>query len=373
MTSGASAYEGAARRALPACALLLALGVAPEARAQPSPDGGSPPDAAVAGDRQAQAEAAFSEAMEAWRIGDCLGAARGFERAMALVPHPDTRYNLARAYECAPDGIPRAIEEYERFLTETASDVDRREVRERLERIRATPVDVTVTSEPLGAAVAVDGETSPSARTPCHLRLAPGPHAVELTLPRHQSAVRRVVVAPGVAQDVHVDLAALPAPTPTPAPDRILTRRAGRTLSGRVGLVTGFAVPRDLPVFEVGVEGAVTWRRSLTAQAHATWIYTDGSPFVVGGDLGWVFVIDEVDLGLFVSGSALLQCDTSCREDTLRRDSEQFVGGFAVRADVVLHPRLAVGLFGRAAWRNFDLTDSEGLLASGGLSLSLFL
>jgi hypothetical protein len=144
-------------------------------------------------------------------------------------------------------------------------------------------------------------------------------------------------------------------------------------VSGRAALLGGFSVPRDRPVLAFGVEAGVFVRRSITALAHAIWIDTDGAPFLLGADLGWTFPLSDLDLGIFVTGSALFQCDLSCREATFRRDEQQFVGGFAVRADVVLHPRLALGLFGRASWRNFDLSNSEALLATGGIALSLHL
>ncbi len=369
--------DGRVTRYAPLACALAALSALPHpARAQTAPEGQSSQAPPGEGDRQVLAEAAFAQAMEAWRRSDWIAAVEGFSRAMELVPHPHTRYNLARALEHA-DEVSRAIAEYERFLAETTDPDDRREVEGRVATLRARPVEVILTSEPLEASVTVDAEARPSAQTPCHIRLTPGAHVVVVERAGYARAVRRIVVEVGVPQDVRVQLEASAAPVVTPpvvpAPDRISTRRGGRVFSGRAGLITGFSVPRDRPVFAVGVEGGVFYRRSLAAQAHAMWIDTDGAPVLVGADLGWVFALDDVDLGVFVSGSALFQCDTSCRAATLRRDSEQFVGGFAVRADVVLHPRLAVGLFGRAAWRNFDLTNSEGLLASGGLSLSLFL
>lgn len=371
MAHRAAASIGGSRGALLACAL-AALCALPRGALAQSADAGA--DAAP--DREARAAAAFAQALEAWRNSDCIAASAAFARAMEIVPHPDTRYNLARALECAPD-VPAAIAEYERFLTESADPDDRREVEGRLVTLRRRPGQVFLSTDPLDATVTVDAGESPAGHTPCRLTLAPGAHVIVIERAGFERTVQRVVVAPGASQDLTVALVARAAaaapPVVAPPPDRVLARRTGRTFSARAGLVTGFSVPLDRPVFVVGLEAGLFYRRSLSAQAHAMWIDTLGAPFLVGGDLGWVFVLDEVDLGLYLSGSALLQCDTACREGTLRRDAEQFIGGVAVRADVALHPRLAVGLFGRAAWRNFDLTNSEGLLASGGLSLSLFL
>lgn len=320
----------------------------------------------------AQAQAAFDEAIEAWRRGDCIAAVQGFERALAAVEHPDTRYNLARALECANE-VARAIAEYERFLGQCTDPSDRAEVTARLATLRARPVEVYLTTEPLGAIVRVDGETDTAHRSPCHLRLSPGTHILTLEHEGHRPEVRRVVVEAGVPQDVHVPLTALPAAPPRPASERPLLRREGRVVAPRVAFVGGFSVPRDRPELAVGLEAGVFMRRSLTAQAHVLWINADNAPVLVGADLGWTFALSEVDLGLFLTGSALFRCDLSCREDTFRRDEQQFVGGFAVRADVILHPNLGLGLFGRAAWRNFDLSNSEAVLATGGIAVSLHL
>jgi hypothetical protein len=322
---------------------------------------------------EVRAQAAFDEAIVAWRRGDCIAAVEGFSRAMEAAAHPDTRYNLARALECANE-VARAIGEYERFLQESTDAADRQEVTQRLATLRARPVEVFLTTEPLEATVRVDGAEGPPERTPCRLRLAPGTHLLSIDHAGFRPVVHRVVVEPGVAQDVHVPMTALPAaPPPPPEVDRVANRRVGRMVSGRAALLGGFSVPRDRPVLAFGVEAGVFVRRSITALAHAIWIDTDGAPFLLGADLGWTFPLSDLDLGIFVTGSALFQCDLSCREATFRRDEQQFVGGFAVRADVVLHPRLALGLFGRASWRNFDLSNIEALLATGGIALSLHL
>lgn len=353
-----------ARPRLARCALSLSLLALPAAAR-----GQSRPAA------EADAQAAFDGAIAAWRRGDCAAAAGGFERAMALAAHPDTRYNLARALECANE-VARAIVEYERFLAESGDSADRAEVSARLTGLRQRPVEIYLTTAPLDATVRVDADSVVPLRSPCHLRLAPGSHLVAIEREGFRPEVRRIVVEPGVAQDVHVVLPALPAPAlppAAPALDPVASRRGGRPIAPRVALLAGFSVPRDRPELAVGIEAGLLLRRSLTAQAHAIWITAANAPVLLGADLGWTFALSEVDLGLFVSGSALFRCDVSCREDTFRRDEQQFVGGFAVRADVLLHPRLGLGLFGRAAWRNFELTNSEALLATGGVAVSLHL
>ncbi len=358
------------------CAGALVLGAPARLSAQPirpPSDAGVTVDGGAPETPQRRADALFQAATEAWNRGDYPAAARGFTEAYEALPHPWTLYNLGRALESGGE-VARAVEVYTRYLREAPDAPDRAEVQGRLETLRRRPVEVFLTSEPLDAAVRVDDETVASARTPCRLQLTPGAHVVVLDRQGYRQRVERVVVEAGVARDLRVPLEALSTggegPRAPTANERVLARRRSRWVSWRLALIGGFAVPRDRPTLALGLEGGLFVRRSFSVQVNAFWIDTDGSPFSIVGDIGWVFVIDEIDLGLFVHGGALLQCDTSCRESTFRRDSEQFIGGFTVRAEVLLHPHVGIGLFGRASWRNFDFT-SEGLLASGGLSVGM--
>ncbi len=94
---------------------------------------------------------------------------------------------------------------------------------------------------------------------------------------------------------------------------------------------------------------------------------------LITGEVGWTWVGDDIDVGVLAHAGALLGCDTACREGTFRRDSVQFVGGLTVKADVLFHPRVGVGLFGRVSWRNLDVSNSDALLSAVGLSVSFFL
>lgn len=357
------------------CAGVLTLAVPARLLAQPvrpPSDAGVTADGGVQPSPPQRADALFQAATEAWNRGDYPAAARGFAEAYEALPHPWALYNLGRALESGGE-VARAVEVYTRYLREAPDARDRGEVEGRLETLRRRPVEVFLTSEPLDAAVRVDDESVASARTPCRLQLTPGVHVVVIDRAGYRQRVERVVVEAGVARDLRVPLEALQrgdGPRALTVNERVLARRQSRWVSWRLALLGGFAVPRDRPTLSLGLEGGLFVRRSLSVQVNALWIDTDGSPFSIVGDIGWVFLIDEIDLGLFVHGGALLQCDTSCRESTFRRDSEQFIGGFTVRAEVLFHPHLGIGLFGRASWRNFDFT-SEGLLASGGLSVGM--
>jgi hypothetical protein len=148
-----------------------------------------------------------------------------------------------------------------------------------LVQIESRPPSLTVTSDPPGAVVAVDGQAM--GRTPVTLRdLSPGGHSVAVALTGHVTASRTVELRPGGSHEVNVTLESEPAP-PSPPP---LTQTAPPALTppplvqasppppahpGRtakiLGLVAGGAAL---------VSGAVaiyTWRtyRDLEDSAHS--------------------------------------------------------------------------------------------------------
>ena len=135
--------------------------------------------------------------------------------------------------------------------------------------IEAKPT-LTVTSDPTGASVTVDGTAA--GRTPVTLRdLTPGPHTVVFSMTGHQSATRNVELRAGGSQEVTAALEALPPPVahhhaepPPPAPEP-LVRAAPPTPAqptehpGRTAKILGGAL------FGAGVLAAtvmiVTWSR----------------------------------------------------------------------------------------------------------------
>ena len=128
-----------------------------------------------------------------------------------------------------------------------------------LVEIEAKPT-LTVTSDPSGANVSVDGQSS--GRTPLTLRdLSAGPHTVTVTMAGRQPFSRTVDLRPGAAQDVVATLEAEPPPvvahkepppvktpepppliTPTPTPPPLTNEHPGRTAKIIAGVLVGAAV-----------------------------------------------------------------------------------------------------------------------------------
>lgn len=351
----------------------LLLSAAPATRAQ-SHDGG------VISAREA-ADLMFREALGQYQRGEYLSAAQGFRQAYALSPHPHALYNLARALESAGE-VREALATWVGYLAQAGDAAVREEAESRIAALRAREVELFVASEPLDVAVTVDAAVDATARTPARLRLRPGAHVLIFRREGFRDRIARVEIAPGEPQDLRVSLEALPRPAPSPvssgpaaplAEQRILGRRRGGLaglFSARVAATFGIAWPRETLRFANGVDLTLFVRRLFAVQFHALRIEDQGVPLTLLGEVGWVYVADDIDVGFFLHLGGLLDCAEACREGTSARE---LLGGGTVRADVMLHPRIGVGLFARFSWRDFNLTRSEALLSSMGFSVSLFL
>jgi hypothetical protein len=69
---------------------------------------------------------------------------------------------------------------------------------------RGDPARLTVQSEPMGAAVTIDGRAAGD--TPLSLELSPGPHEVAVAAPGHAGTRKKILLDPGVRGLVSVDL-----------------------------------------------------------------------------------------------------------------------------------------------------------------------
>ncbi|MEZ4407155.1 MAG: PEGA domain-containing protein [Polyangiales bacterium] len=337
--------------------------------------------------RRVEAQRAFAQAEAAFSAGDWRAAAEGFTEANALLPHPHAVFNAARSWERAGE-VPRAIEQYARYVAMATTDAERTEGEAALARLRAIPATLTVESEPAGASVFLDGATESVGVTPHVASLPAGTHRVALTRAGFRGAEAEVSLSPGAAERERLILVAEAPPAPPPPPpaasaprpppsapslyDRIVARRE-RPFTMRFSLLGGFAAPRDRQNLALGAELAVFYRRHLTFMLQGLTIDTDGAPFLMTGDVGWAITTDDLDVTVGVHGGALFRCDVACREGSFGRDEVQFIGGFTLKADVVFHPRVSAGLYGRISWRNLDVLDTASLLTSLGLSVSVYL
>jgi hypothetical protein len=163
------------------------------------------PEADAAGPDEATRERArtsFQAAQQAYGEGNYQQAYEQFLVAYEAIPSPHAEYWIAKSLDgIGGDRSADAARAYRTFLANpNASHVGEDKVAEaktRYEALRATlPARLTVTTDPAGAGVTVDGAPAPSP-TPLTVELAPGPHKIEVTLDGYEKAALDVALQGG--------------------------------------------------------------------------------------------------------------------------------------------------------------------------------
>jgi len=153
-------------------------------------------------DREAAQQKA-REGMEAFDAGRFLDAARLFEEAQALFPHPSNLFNAAKAWEKAAE-YQKAADAYRAYLdlyaaqNAGAAPPDGEDVLRTIEVMRqkaflALP-EVTIDSDPPGADIYVDDPERLLGQTPYTTHLPEGAHKVFLRKPGYQGFEREFLV-----------------------------------------------------------------------------------------------------------------------------------------------------------------------------------
>jgi tetratricopeptide (TPR) repeat protein len=171
---------------------------------------------AQAGDARARARAAYNEAQRLFDAGDFAGALEHFQQAYDIGQTAVVLLAIASAQERL--GRPAdARATLERYLRERPDAPDRADVERRIAALPAATAPatgtVTVTSDPPGAAIVVDGESS-GATAPTELTLGPGEHSIALALSGYELATESVTVTAGGTHTVSATLTAMPEPEP---------------------------------------------------------------------------------------------------------------------------------------------------------------
>jgi hypothetical protein len=103
-----------------------------------------------------QAKAAFERAVEAEHRKDWRTAIEEFQTAYDLVPHADVLHNIAMNFERLEE-YRDAATYYRRYLDESGDPPDRKKIEKLIAKLRGRPGVVTITSDPEGADVEIDG------------------------------------------------------------------------------------------------------------------------------------------------------------------------------------------------------------------------
>jgi hypothetical protein len=177
-----------------------------------------------------QARSFFEIGAQAYEQGRYAEAIEAFENAYQRVPRPGLLFSMAQAYRRAfiASGdtmqLASAIEHYRAYLDSPGALPRRRDAELALERLvrlsrRAARADLDddprggsrlmVSTATPGAAVQVDGGAVVTA-LPHVATIPPGTHEVTLSAPGYARQMRRILVPPGAAYALDVDLEALP-------------------------------------------------------------------------------------------------------------------------------------------------------------------
>jgi hypothetical protein len=182
-------------------------------------------------EKRNQARASFEAGTAAYNEGNYKLASEQFQAAYAQVPSPHAEYWIAKALDGQGDKAAEAAKAYQTFIdnpnANQVGDDKLAEAKTRLDAIKATlPAKVTVTTEPAGAGITVDGAAA-TAVSPTTLELAPGAHKIEVTLEGYETTKLDLTVKGGDALEQKVELkaaptliATAPAPTAAPAPEK---------------------------------------------------------------------------------------------------------------------------------------------------------
>lgn len=257
-----------------------------------------------------------SEGLELYRQGTALyeagkyrEAIAYFKRSLAIYRHKNTLYALGEAYRRL--GMLRRSHYYYQRYAAMLHDHERAVFEKKIERMLAEALsEVSITTEPPGATVAVDGEIRGS--TPptgaLKLTLRAGAHAIEVRLDGHRAASRAVNAEFGEPMGIHLRLR----PTSKRRPPELPAApepRVRRGWGANIGLLAGVAAidfgddTLDVsPMFVLDLEGGATiFRRryfGLTGSASLSYsAFTDG---VVDDAAAFVNLVISVGGRIFV-------------------------------------------------------------------------
>jgi len=150
-----------------------------------------------------EAKAAFARAEAAERRKDWRTAIDEYQHAYDILPHPDVLSNIALDLERLEE-YRDAATFYRRYLDESPDATDRDRVEKLIEKLRARPASLRITSDPDGAEVTLDGKRL--GPTPVDVKIN-GVHELVVTS-ASGSATRAVTVEFGEPVTIHVPVTA---------------------------------------------------------------------------------------------------------------------------------------------------------------------
>lgn len=161
-----------------------------------------------------RARAAYARGQEAFERADYRAALEAFKQAYSDVSNPIVLLSIAES-AVQLDHVETALAAYDAYLKARPDAPDREEVAQKRAALAAAraPARLTLTSEPAGADVVVDGQLTGRV-TPLTLELRPGQHRVSLVLIGYETSRLAVALRAGA----HEQRATTLQPSATPPP-----------------------------------------------------------------------------------------------------------------------------------------------------------
>jgi hypothetical protein len=167
-------------------------------------------------DSKDQAREHYTKGKELYEAGDFVEALKEFQAAHDAKPHPTVLKSIAECQVQVGD-ITSAIETFEKFLADPAS-TKTEAVETRLAEVKAMLGSIDVSTEPEGAGIVLDGETT-GKTSPATLEVGPGDHEVVLNVDGFEPLTKQVAVKKGEKSELKVnfDEEGIPAAAPPDA------------------------------------------------------------------------------------------------------------------------------------------------------------
>jgi hypothetical protein len=177
------------------------------------------PRAASAQSGGEEARRLFEEGVAALQREDYATALVAFQRAQELSPRPILLYNIGMCRRALLQ-FPEAIETFQQYLAETATDPEvadaRVQVAQLVAEMEGQLSQVTVLVNVDGAMLYLDGSQAGATPLVRPLRVGPGSHVLEARREGYHDARLAFDVMAGEDTQVQLTLEALPAPPPPP-------------------------------------------------------------------------------------------------------------------------------------------------------------
>jgi len=310
----------------PSIALALSLLLSAVA-AQPASAQTGEPEAEPAAKESTvdQARETYQRATAAHEAGRHQEAIELFQEADRLLPRPALSYNIALVYEDMKDGA-KALAAYRSYLERDPNAEERAQVEARIHELEkefeASALQMlSVTSDPVGATVLVDGK--PVGVTPWSANIEPGAHDVELRMQGFANATRSVELTEEAGLDVSIALAPM---------SEVDTADAGPGFISKVEPLTWGVLGLGLVSFgvAVGFEFAGASAEDQARQA-ATQVEAADQADTMTTDRTIARIFTGVGAAAIVAGGVLFVIDVTS-EDESAPEAQGFLRGSRVAA-----------------------------------------